>query len=45
MGTESKERAAVAQAYSSESWAYKVKHMSDAQVIAVYKRLKQQGKI
>ena len=44
-GTESRERQAVANAYSGPQWANKVRKMSDAQIIAVYMRLKQQGKV
>lgn len=38
-------REAVTAAYSSPAWTAKVKRMSDAQVIAIYKRLQQQNKI
>lgn len=44
-GTESKEREAVKAAYPSQKWITKVSKMSDAQVIAVYMRLKAQGKV
>ena len=44
-GTESKEREAVKAAYPSRKWATRVKNMSDAQVLAVYLRLKSQGKV
>jgi hypothetical protein len=44
-GTESKERQAVAAAYDGPGWKEKVRNMSDAQVIAVYMRLKAQGRI
>jgi len=44
-GTESKERAAIAAVYSTYSWKDKVKHMSDAQVTAVYLRFLRDGKI
>lgn len=41
-----KERALIAGAYpNSTRWQEKVKKMSDAQVIAVYRRLKNEGKI
>lgn len=43
--TESKEREAVKAAYPSQKWTDKVKKMSDAQIIAVYLRLKAQGRI
>jgi hypothetical protein len=45
MGKESKERAAVSAAYFGERWATKVKNMPDEQIVAVYMRLKQQGRI
>lgn len=35
----------IKKAYSSESWSYKVDRMSDQQVIAIYFRFKNQGKI
>lgn len=44
-GTESKEREAVKAAYPSRKWATKVSKMDDQQVIAVYLRLKSQGKV
>lgn len=44
-GTESKERQAVAAAYNGPKWANKVRDMSDSQIIAVYMRLKLQGKV
>ena len=44
-GTESKEREAVKAAYPSKKWMDKVKKMDDGQVIAIYRRLKSQGKI
>lgn len=44
-GTESKEREALRKAYPSKKWTLKVNKMSDNQVIAIYKRLKLQGKI
>lgn len=31
--------------YNNKTWARKVDDMSDAQVIAIYKRLKAQGKL
>jgi hypothetical protein len=31
--------------YKNKTWAKKVDEMSDAQVIAIYKRLKAQGKL
>lgn len=40
-----KEREALKKAYPSKKWAEKVNKMSDAQVIAVYMRLRLQGKI
>jgi len=41
-----KERTAIASAYpNSARWQEKVKKMSDAQVIAVYKRLLAEGKL
>lgn len=44
-GTESKERVAVSQAYSGDKWAAKVKKMSDTQIVAIFKRLREQGRI
>lgn len=44
-GTESKEREALKQAYSGPKWHKRVVEMSDAQVTAVYLRLKKQNKI
>lgn len=44
-GTNSPEREAVKAAYSSQKWAHRVDQMSDSQVIAVYMRLKKQGKV
>jgi predicted secreted protein len=50
-GTESKEREALKQAYTglegkpTSSWLAKVANMGDRQVIAVYMRLKNTGKI
>ncbi len=41
----SKERSLVRDAYSGKSWKTKVDKMSDDQVIAIYFRLKGQGKI
>ncbi len=43
--TNSKEREAVKAAYPGPKWADKVKHMTDEQVIAVYFRLKRNGKV
>ena len=40
-----KEREALKAAYPSNKWAQKVNKMSDSQVIAVYMRLKLQGKV
>jgi len=40
-----KEREAIKQVYLSKKWATKVNKMTDAQVIAVYMRLKLQGKV
>lgn len=46
MTTDPQKRQAVLAAYPlSQSWKYKVRKMSDAQVTAVYLRLKEQGKI
>lgn len=51
IGTESKEREAIKQAYvglerkPTASWLAKVANMGDKQVIAVYMRLKKTGKI
>lgn len=44
-GRNSPEREAVKAAYNSPKWAAKVDKMSDQQAIAVYMRLKAQGKI
>ena len=41
----SKKREALYGAYPSKNWKQKVNEMSDSQVIAVYLRLKGQGKI
>lgn len=38
-------RSAVANAYTSLKWRNKVIKMSDAQVVAIFKRLREQGKI
>lgn len=38
-------REALKGAYKNASWRTKVQNMSDAQVIAVYMRLKQQAKV
>lgn len=43
--TNSPEREAVKGAYRGPGWAAKVNRMDDAQVIAVYLRLKSQNKI
>lgn len=43
--TETKEREAVRNAYSSARWVRQVNQMSDAQVVAIYLRLKAQGRI
>lgn len=40
-----RKRNEVAQAYSGPGWTNKVRMMSDQQVIAVYLRLKRQGKV
>lgn len=40
-----KEREALKSVYNSDTWAKKVNKMSDSQVIAVYLRLKSQGKL
>lgn len=45
MATESKEREALKAAYPGRQWLQKVAKMSDAQVTAVYLRLKKQGKV
>lgn len=45
MGTESKEREQLKSVYPNATWRAKVKDMSDEQVIAVLRRLQQQGKI
>jgi hypothetical protein len=39
------ERALLKAAYGGKKWAARVDEMSDAQVIAVIRRLQQQGKI
>lgn len=39
------ERELLKTVYKSKSWAKKVDEMSDAQVIAIYQRLKAQGKL
>lgn len=41
----SRKREALFAVYPSKKWSDKVKAMSDSQVIAVYLRLKAQGKI
>lgn len=38
-------RDAVLGAYNGPGWAAKVKRMTEAQVIAIYKRLQEQGKV
>lgn len=43
--TESRERQAVLSAYPGKRWAEKVQKMSDNQIIAVYFRLKNNGKV
>lgn len=40
-----KERRALLDVYSGDRWRRKVTDMSDEQVVAIYLRLKQQGKI
>lgn len=45
MGTESKERDAVMNAYPGKSWQDKVKRMSDSQIVALYLKFKAQGRI
>ncbi len=45
MGTESKERVAVSDAYYGKGWKEKVKKMPDKQITAVYLQLKMQGKL
>lgn len=41
----SRKREALIAAYPGKSWRKKVTKMSDSQVVAVYLRLKQQGKV
>lgn len=41
----SKKREALKSVYPSKRWATKVNNMPESQVIAVYLRLKQQGKV
>ncbi len=43
--TVEQQRQALLGAYSGPKWQKKVKKMSDAQVIAIYRRLKQQHKV
>jgi predicted secreted protein len=38
-------REAVKGAYKSSAWTIKVNRMSDAQVVAIFKRLREQNKI
>lgn len=38
-------RTAVANAYDGKAWKQKVKGMSEEQIVAIYMRLKLQGKI
>lgn len=40
-----RKRELVKQAYPTETWKEKVKNMSDSQIIAVFLRLRRQGKI
>lgn len=42
--TTNEKRAAIARVYSSESWQQKVKKMSDAQVVAIYRKFLADGK-
>lgn len=44
-GTESAKREAVKAAYPGNAWQQKVQKMSDNQIVAVYFRLKAQGKV
>lgn len=44
-GFNSREREAVKTVYPSQKWSRKVDLMNDDQVIAIYKRLKAQGKV
>jgi hypothetical protein len=39
------ERQALVAAYSGDAWKKRVDNMTDSQVLAVYMRLKQQGKV
>lgn len=43
--TTTKEREALKSVYPGKNWAAKVDGWSDEQVVAVYKRLKAQGKL
>lgn len=45
ISTTTKEREALKSVYPGKGWAEKVSKWSDEQVIAVYKRLKSQGKL
>lgn len=45
MGTESRERAEVSNAYDGKDWKRRVKNMPDNQITAIYLRLKAQGRI
>lgn len=45
MASENTKREALLKAYPSPKWWAKVRIMSDAQVVAVYLNLKQQGKV
>lgn len=45
MGTESKKRVAVSNAYHGKGWKEKVNKMPDKQIVAVYLNLKMQGKV
>jgi hypothetical protein len=42
---EEQKRALVTKAYPGNSWAAKVAAMSDSQILAIYFRLKRQGKV
>ena len=42
--TTNEKRAAITRVYSSESWQRKVKNMSDAQVVAIYRKFLADGK-
>lgn len=45
MGTDTREREQLKKAYDSKDWARKVDKMSNAQVTAIYLRLKKQNRI